>query len=96
MGIAREAHADVTGSVAAMSDRFESYLRQAADLVRDGDLSRAEGFERLARQTLGSPARLGARLHDRGRRALRRPTTLGRGNRHLICSRRYVAPCSLT
>ena len=35
-----------------MSDRFESYLRQAAELVRSGDLARAEGFERLARQTL--------------------------------------------
>ena len=58
-----------------MSDRFESYLRQAADLVRDGDFSRAEGFERLARQTLealGSPPRLAARLHaHRGERAMR-------------------------
>ncbi|HEV2775330.1 MAG TPA: AAA family ATPase [Solirubrobacteraceae bacterium] len=58
-----------------MSDRFESYLRQAADLVRAGDLSRAEGFERLARQTLetlGSPPRLAARLHaHRGDRAMR-------------------------
>ena len=58
-----------------MSERFESYLRQAADLVRAGDLSRAEGFERLARQTLetlGSPQRLAARLHaHRGDRAMR-------------------------
>ncbi|HEV2057910.1 MAG TPA: hypothetical protein VGR11_01050, partial [Solirubrobacteraceae bacterium] len=58
-----------------MSDRFDSYLRQAADHVRDGDLSRAEGFERLARQTLqalGSPPRLAARLHaHRGERAMR-------------------------
>ena len=58
-----------------MSDRFESYLRQAAELVRAGDLSRAEGFERLARQTLetlGSPPRLAARLHaHRGERAMR-------------------------
>jgi tetratricopeptide (TPR) repeat protein len=58
-----------------MSDRFESYLRQAGDLVRAGDLSRAEGFERLARQTLeglGSPPRLAARLHaHRGDRAMR-------------------------
>ena len=58
-----------------MSDRFASYLRQAAELIRDGDLSRAEGFERLARQTLealGSPPRLAARLHaHRGERAMR-------------------------
>jgi tetratricopeptide (TPR) repeat protein len=58
-----------------MSDRFDSYLRQAAELIRDGDLSRAEGFERLARQTLealGSPPRLAAKLHaHRGERALR-------------------------
>ena len=58
-----------------MSDRFDSYLRQAAELIRDGDLSRAEGFERLARQTLealGSPPRLAARLHaHRGERAMR-------------------------
>jgi len=58
-----------------MSDRFDSYLRQAADLIRDGDLSRAEGFERLARQTLealGSPPRLAAKLHaHRGERAMR-------------------------
>jgi tetratricopeptide (TPR) repeat protein len=58
-----------------MSDRFESYLRQAAELTRAGDLSRAEGFERLARQTLetlGSPPRLAARLHaHRGERAMR-------------------------
>ncbi len=58
-----------------MSDRFDSYLRQAAELIRDGDLSRAEGFERLARQTLealGSPPRLAAKLHaHRGDRALR-------------------------
>ena len=58
-----------------MSDRFDSYLRQAAELIRDGDLARAEGFERLARQTLealGSPPRLAARLHaHRGERAMR-------------------------
>ena len=58
-----------------MSDRFDSYLRQAADLIRDGDLSRAEGFERLARQTLealGSPPRLAVKLHaHRGERAMR-------------------------
>ena len=58
-----------------MSDRFDSYLRQADELVRAGDLSRAEGFERIARQTLetlGSPPRLAARLHaHRGERALR-------------------------
>ena len=58
-----------------MSDRFDSYLRQAAELVHDGDLSRAEGFERLARQTLetlGSPPRMAARLHaHRGERAMR-------------------------
>lgn len=58
-----------------VSDRFDSYLRQAAELIRDGDLSRAEGFERLARQTLealGSPPRLAAKLHaHRGERAMR-------------------------
>ncbi len=58
-----------------MSDRFDSYLRQAAELIHDGDLSRAEGFERLARQTLealGSPPRLAAKLHaHRGERAMR-------------------------
>ena len=58
-----------------MSDRFDSYLRQAAELVREGDLSQAEGFERLARQTLealGSPPRLAAKLHaHRGERAMR-------------------------
>jgi SpoVK/Ycf46/Vps4 family AAA+-type ATPase len=59
---------------AAMSDRFESYLRHAAELVRSGDFLRAEGLERLARETLeklGSPPRLLARLHaQRGERAM--------------------------
>ncbi len=58
-----------------MADRFDSYLRRAAELVRDGDVARAEGFERLARQTLerlGSPPQLASRLHAlRGDRALR-------------------------
>jgi tetratricopeptide (TPR) repeat protein len=58
-----------------MADRFDSYLRRAAELVRDGDMARAEGFERLARQTLerlGSPPALASRLHAlRGDRALR-------------------------
>jgi tetratricopeptide (TPR) repeat protein len=58
-----------------MADRFDSYLRQAAELVRDGDFARAEGFERLARQTLealGSPPRLVSKLHAlRGERAMR-------------------------
>ena len=58
-----------------MADRFDSYLRQAAELVRDGDFARAEGFERLARQTLealGSPPRLASKLHGlRGERAMR-------------------------
>ena len=58
-----------------MADRFESYLRHAAQLARDGDFLRAEGLERLARQTLeqlGSPPRLVARLHaQRGERAMR-------------------------
>lgn len=58
-----------------MSDRFDSYLRQAAERVRGGDISGAEGFERLARQTLealGSPPRLAAKLHaHRGERSMR-------------------------
>jgi tetratricopeptide (TPR) repeat protein len=58
-----------------MADRFDSYLRRAAELVRDGDMARAEGFERLARQTLerlGSPPALASKLHAlRGDRALR-------------------------
>lgn len=57
-----------------MEDRFESYLRHAAELVRAGDFLRAEGLERLARQTvekLGSPPKLLARLHaQRGERAM--------------------------
>ncbi len=57
-----------------MSDRFESYLRHAAELVRSGDFLRAEGLERLARDTLqklGSPPKLLARLHtQRGERAM--------------------------
>ncbi len=57
-----------------MSDRFESYLRHAAELVRSGDFLRAEGLERLARETLeklGSPPKLLARLHaQRGERAM--------------------------
>ncbi|MBW3653549.1 MAG: AAA family ATPase, partial [Actinobacteria bacterium] len=57
-----------------MEDRFESYLRHAAQLVRAGDFLRAEGLERLARETLeklGSPPRLLARLHgQRGERAM--------------------------
>jgi tetratricopeptide (TPR) repeat protein len=58
-----------------MADRFESYLRHAADLARAGDFLRAEGLERLARQTLeqlGDPPQLLARLHaQRGERAMR-------------------------
>src|SRR5204863_4921270 len=58
-----------------MPDRFDSYLRSAADLLREGELTRAEGFERLARQTLealGSPPDLAAKLHAlRGERAMR-------------------------
>ena len=58
-----------------MADRFDSYLRHAAELLRSGDLSRAEGLERLARQTLerlGSPPALAAKLHAlRGDRAMR-------------------------
>jgi hypothetical protein len=49
-----------------MTDRFESYLRHAAELVRAGDFLRAEGLERLARETLeklGSPPKLLSRLH---------------------------------
>lgn len=57
-----------------MADRFESYLRHAAELVRSGDFLRAEGLERLARETLeklGSPPQLLARLHaQRGERAM--------------------------
>jgi tetratricopeptide (TPR) repeat protein len=57
-----------------MSERFESYLRHAAELVRSGDFLRAEGLERLARETLeklGSPPKLLARLHaQRGERAM--------------------------
>ncbi len=58
-----------------MADRFESYLRHAAQLARAGDFLRAEGLERLARQTLeqlGSPPELVARLDaQRGERAMR-------------------------
>jgi tetratricopeptide (TPR) repeat protein len=58
-----------------MADRFDSYLRRAAELVRAGDTARAEGFERLARETLeqlGSPPALAAKLHAvRGERAMR-------------------------
>ena len=58
-----------------MPDRFDSYLRSAAELVSEGELTRAEGFERLARQTLealGSPPDLAAKLHTlRGERATR-------------------------
>ncbi|HEV2786633.1 MAG TPA: hypothetical protein VGV67_09620, partial [Solirubrobacteraceae bacterium] len=57
-----------------MADRFESYLRHAAELVRSGDFVRAEGLERLARETLerlGSPPKLFAKLHaQRGERAM--------------------------
>ncbi|MEA2220399.1 MAG: stage sporulation protein [Solirubrobacteraceae bacterium] len=58
-----------------MPDRFDSYLRRAAELLRSGDFARAEGHERLARETLerlGSPPRLAAKLHAlRGERAMR-------------------------
>ncbi len=58
-----------------MPDRFDSYLRSAAELLSEGELTRAEGFERLARQTLetlGSPPDLAAKLHAlRGERAMR-------------------------
>jgi tetratricopeptide (TPR) repeat protein len=58
-----------------MADRFESYLRHADELVRSGDFLRAEGLERLARETLvklGSPPKLLAKLHaQRGERAMR-------------------------
>ncbi len=58
-----------------MPDRFDSYLRSAAELLREGEFTRAEGFERLARQTLdalGSPPDLAAKLHTlRGERAMR-------------------------
>ncbi len=58
-----------------MPDRFDSYLGSAAELLRGGDLAKAEGFERLARETLerlGSPPDLAAKLHAlRGDRAMR-------------------------
>ena len=58
-----------------MADRFDSYLRHAAEVLRTGDLSRAEGLERLARQTLerlGSPPSLATKLHAlRGDRLMR-------------------------
>ncbi len=58
-----------------MSDRFDSYLRHAAELLRDGDYTRAAGLERLAREILerlGSPPQMAARLHaQRGERAMR-------------------------
>jgi tetratricopeptide (TPR) repeat protein len=58
-----------------MPDRFDSYLSSAAELLRGGDLAKAEGFERLARETLerlGSPPDLAAKLHAlRGDRAMR-------------------------
>jgi len=58
-----------------VADRFDSYLRSAAEMLREGRLSQAEGFERLARQTLealGSPPDLAAKLHAlRGDRAMR-------------------------
>jgi tetratricopeptide (TPR) repeat protein len=58
-----------------MADRFDSYLRRAAELLRDGDYSGAAGHERLARQTLeqlGSPPELASKLHAlRGERAMR-------------------------
>jgi len=57
-----------------MTDRFESYLRHAAELVRSGDFLRAEGLERLAREPLeklGSPPKLLSKLHaQRGERAM--------------------------
>ena len=57
-----------------MTDRFESYLRHAAELLRSGDFVRAEGLERLAREALeklGSPPQLLAKLHaQRGERAM--------------------------
>ena len=57
-----------------MSDRFDSYLRHAAQLLGRGDHDGAAGHERLARQTLeqlGSPPRLAFRLHaQRGERAM--------------------------
>ncbi len=58
-----------------MPDRFDSYLASAAALLRGGELAKAEGFERMARETLerlGSPPDLAAKLHAlRGDRALR-------------------------
>ena len=58
-----------------MADRFDGYLRKAAELLREGQFTQAEGFERLARQTLealGSPPDLAAKLHAlRGERAMR-------------------------
>jgi tetratricopeptide (TPR) repeat protein len=58
-----------------MPDRFESYLRHAAEQLRNGDFLRAEGLERLARETLerlGSPPGMAAKLHAlRGDRAMR-------------------------
>ncbi|HEV7808164.1 MAG TPA: AAA family ATPase [Solirubrobacteraceae bacterium] len=58
-----------------MPDRFNSYLRHAGELLRSGDLARAEGLERLARETLerlGSPPQLAAKLHAlRGDRSMR-------------------------
>ncbi|MEA2193470.1 MAG: hypothetical protein QOI73_3591, partial [Solirubrobacteraceae bacterium] len=58
-----------------MSDRFDSYLRHAAELLREGDYTRAAGLERLAREILehlGSPPQMAARLHaQRGERAMR-------------------------
>ena len=58
-----------------MSDRFDSYLRHAAELLRAGDYTRAAGLERLALEILerlGSPPQMASRLHaQRGERAMR-------------------------
>jgi tetratricopeptide (TPR) repeat protein len=57
-----------------MAERFDSYLRHAAELVAAGDFVRAAGLERLAAQTLealGSPPKLVAKLHaQRGERLM--------------------------
>src|SRR4051794_30612857 len=64
-----------TGSGRRVAHRLHSHPRHAPEVLGRGDLSRAEGLERLARQTLerlGSPPALATKLHAlRGDRLMR-------------------------
>ena len=86
-----------TGAGRLMPDRFDSYLRSAAELLREGELTRAEGFERLARadaRARSARRRTSPPSCTRCAASARcvRPTTRTRRRRSARRSRRCASP----